>query len=318
MAGDTPVLQPLGDGGEDRAPSTPHVEHAFVAAQMKRVEDVVPGLKLVACGGVEKAGRVGQEECAVDSQHPCQMASLTPPSDDRGDRASSTDRRKGHQRVRRVIAVVAPSLHRGNILVIGYWFHLHLAAANFREILPCRSLSVMTAFTRREMFRLAIALPATGIFTRFNLLVAAERKKVKITDIKAMQINRIAGNCLIKIETDAGIVGYGEAGMTGPMARARIATMKPLLIGKDPLAIEVHFQNMTSLMHTYMASIPTISGIDIALWDIAGKITELPISTLLGGPFRESIRMYSHGRMNMLDQASCKAFADRVKDARRV
>jgi L-alanine-DL-glutamate epimerase-like enolase superfamily enzyme len=171
----------------------------------------------------------------------------------------------------------------------------------------------MTAFSRREMFRLAIALPAAGIFTRFNPLVAAEQKKVKITDIKAMQINRIAGNCLIKIETDAGIVGYGEAGMTGPMARARIATMKPLLIGKDPLAIEVHFQNMTSLMHTYMASIPTISGIDIALWDIAGKITGLPISTLLGGPFRESIRMYSHGRMNMLDKASCQAFADRVK-----
>ena len=171
----------------------------------------------------------------------------------------------------------------------------------------------MITVTRRELFRLALALPAAGVFTRFNPLVAADRNKVKITDIKAMQINRIAGNCLIKIETDAGIVGFGEAGMTGPMARARIATMKPLLVGKDPLAIEVHFQNMTSLMHTYMASIPTISGIDIALWDIAGKITGLPISTLLGGPFRESIRMYSHGRMNMLDKASCDAFAAKVK-----
>src|SRR3979490_2750290 len=103
----------------------------------------------------------------------------------------------------------------------------------------------MTTFTRREMFRLAVALPITGVFTRFNPLVAAQRNKAKITDIKAMQINRIAGNCLIKIETDAGIVGYGEAGMTGPMARARIATMKPLLIGQDPVAIEGHFQNTT-------------------------------------------------------------------------
>ena len=171
----------------------------------------------------------------------------------------------------------------------------------------------MSTFTRRQMIRLAIALPTAGIFTRYDTLVAAERNKVKITDIKAMQISRIAGNCLIKIETDAGIIGYGEAGMTGPMARGRIATMKQLLVGKDPLAIEVHFQNMTSLMHTYMANIPTISGIDIALWDIAGKITGLPISTLLGGPFRESIRMYSHGRMNMLEKASCKAFADRVR-----
>lgn len=81
-----------------------------------------------------------------------------------------------------------------------------------RELLPCCSLSSMTTFTRREMFRLAMALPTIGVFTRFNPLVAADRNKVKITDIKAMQINRIAGNCLIKIETDAGIVGRGKPG----------------------------------------------------------------------------------------------------------
>jgi L-alanine-DL-glutamate epimerase-like enolase superfamily enzyme len=63
---------------------------------------------------------------------------------------------------------------------------------------------------------------------------------MSLSSQSSQQINRIAGNCLIKIETDADIVGYGEAGMTGPMARARIATMKPLLIGKDPLAIEIH------------------------------------------------------------------------------
>ena len=69
------------------------------------------------------------------------------------------------------------------------------------------------------------------------------------------------------------------------MARARIETMKPLLIGKDPMAIERHFQNMSTLMHTYIAHIPTISGIDMALWDLAGKITGLPVCVLLGGPF---------------------------------
>ena len=63
------------------------------------------------------------------------------------------------------------------------------------------------------------------------------------------------------------------------MARARIETMKQYLIGHDPMAIEVHFSNLTSLMHTYMANIPTISGIDIALWDLAGKITGQPVSS---------------------------------------
>jgi L-alanine-DL-glutamate epimerase-like enolase superfamily enzyme len=169
--------------------------------------------------------------------------------------------------------------------------------------------------TRRHLLRLAVALPAAGSFLRYRALAAPYAGKVKITEIKAMAIQNIAGNCLIRIDSDAGLTGYGEAGATGPMARARIATMRQLLVGKDPLAIEVHFQNLTSLMHTYMAHIPTISGIDMALWDLAGKITGLPVSTLLGGPFRESIPMYSHGvGLTMLDKASCKAFAERVKE----
>lgn len=168
--------------------------------------------------------------------------------------------------------------------------------------------------TRRQLLRLATALPASTLFTRLRAFAAPLANKVKITGIKAMQIRGIAGNCLIRVDTDAGLTGYGEAGVTGPMARARIETMKQYLIGRDPMAIEVHFHNLTTLMHTYMANIPTISGIDMALWDLAGKITGQPVSALLGGPFRDSIQLYSHGvGMNMLDKASCKAFAERVK-----
>lgn len=149
---------------------------------------------------------------------------------------------------------------------------------------------------------------------RYRALAAPMAGKVKITDIRAMQIRNIAGNCLIRVDTDAGLSGYGEAGATGPMARARIETMRPLLIGKDPLAIEVHFHNLTTLMHTYMAHIPTISGIDIALWDLAGKILNRPVVELLGGPFRDSIPMYSHGLgLNMLDPASCRDWVQRVR-----
>lgn len=130
-----------------------------------------------------------------------------------------------------------------------------------------------------------------------------------------MAIKNIAGNCLVRIDTDAGLTGYGEAGATGPMARARIETMKPMLIGKDPLAIEQHFHNMTTLMHTYMAHIPTISGIDMALWDLAGKITGLPVCVLMGGPFRDAIPMYSHGiGLDMLDPGSCRAWAQRIRE----
>ena len=173
----------------------------------------------------------------------------------------------------------------------------------------------MTSLSRRDLLRAALALPAAGLFSRYRAMAAPALNRTKITSVRAMAITNIAGNCLIRIDTDSGLTGYGEAGATGPMARARIETMKGLLIGKDPLLIEVHFQNMTSLMHTYMAHIPTISGIDIALWDLAGKILGAPVSTLLGGPFRDAIPMYSHGiNLNMLDKSSCHEWAQRIKE----
>jgi galactonate dehydratase len=174
----------------------------------------------------------------------------------------------------------------------------------------------MTTWTRRDLLRLAVALPAGSLFSRLNLYGQAHKGKVKITDVKAMALRSIAGNCLIRIDTDAGLTGFGEAGSTGPMARARLETMRRLLVGRDPLNIEVHFHNLTTLMHTYMAHIPTISGIDIALWDLAGKITGQPVTVLLGGPFRDAIPMYSHGMgLNMNDPASCRDWAQRIKAA---
>ena len=168
--------------------------------------------------------------------------------------------------------------------------------------------------TRRDLIRLALALPAGAFFPHLRLFAAPFTGKVKITGIKAMGLNNIAGNCLIRIDTDSGLTGYGEAGATGPIARARIETMKPLLIGKDPLSIEVHFQRMSSLMSNYVAHIPTVSGIDIALWDLAGKITNLPVNVLLGGRFRDSIPMYSHGiDLDMLDKNSCREWASRIR-----
>jgi L-alanine-DL-glutamate epimerase-like enolase superfamily enzyme len=173
----------------------------------------------------------------------------------------------------------------------------------------------MSSLSRRDLLRVAVALPAAGLFARYRAMAAPNVSRVKITSVRAMAIRNIAGNCLIRIDTDGGLTGYGEAGATGPMARARIETMKAMLIGKDPLLIEVHFQNMTSLMHTYMAHIPTISGIDMALWDLAGKIIGAPVSTLLGGPFRDAIPMYSHGlNFNMLDKSSCREWAQRIKE----
>ncbi len=88
------------------------------------------------------------------------------------------------------------------------------------------------------------------------------------------------------------------------------------LIGQDPLAIARHFSVLTSLEYPFIAHIPTISGIDIALWDLAGKIMDRPLYQLLGGPFRLAAPVYSHGNFkNMLDPGEVKAWAEKMKAA---
>jgi L-alanine-DL-glutamate epimerase-like enolase superfamily enzyme len=150
--------------------------------------------------------------------------------------------------------------------------------------------------------------------TAIESLSQSETNRVHITDIKAMQIH-YAGQTLVKVETDSGLFGIGEAGATGPVVRAHLQVLKPLLIGADPLAIEKLFHTMTSQMHTYRAHIPTVSGIDIALWDLAGKILNRPVCELLTGKYRDRITIYYTGApQNPSDRASCQEWAQEVKE----
>ncbi|MCC6862485.1 MAG: mandelate racemase/muconate lactonizing enzyme family protein [Bryobacterales bacterium] len=167
--------------------------------------------------------------------------------------------------------------------------------------------------TRRELFRAALALPAGAWMAHYEALAQAERRRVRITAVKAVLL-RGTGQSLIKVETDAGLTGFGEAGISGAAARARIELLKGLLVGQDPLAIEHLFHRMSTQMHAYRAHIPTVSGIDMALWDLAGKILNLPVCRLLGGPFRDQIRMTLNSQpRDPLDPASCREWAARLR-----
>lgn len=167
--------------------------------------------------------------------------------------------------------------------------------------------------TRRDFFRLALTLPAGAWYSRYEALAAPARKQVKIVDIKAMNLGG-RGTSLLKVVTDSGLIGYGEASASGPMLRARIEEMLPRLAGQDPLAIERHFHMMTSMMHPHLPHIPSVGGIDMALWDLAGKILDRPVYQLLGGPFRKSIRMYSHaGVRDITDRKQWEDFYGKAK-----
>jgi len=168
--------------------------------------------------------------------------------------------------------------------------------------------------TRRDFFKAALLLPAGAYLTRFQALAAPLRGAVKITEIKALQLDFEGDGCLVRIETDAGITGYGETGVDAKTARALIPRLR--LVGVDPLAIERHFQAMTGAIHPFRPSIPFISGIDIALWDVAGKILELPIYKLMGGPLRDAVEMYSHGDSlkDLGSPASCREWAQMIRE----
>jgi galactonate dehydratase len=142
---------------------------------------------------------------------------------------------------------------------------------------------------------------------------------VTITAIKALQPRR--GATLIKVETDAGVAGYGPCHGSGPFVRAVIDGLEGPrlphlgLIGKDPLAIEVHFHNMFYAYPQRGRVMPVLSGIDIALWDLAGKLLDQPVHRLLGGPFRDWIKLYSHCRGgDFLSRSEWRDRAQELKD----
>ncbi|HEX6971556.1 MAG TPA: galactonate dehydratase [Limnochordia bacterium] len=124
---------------------------------------------------------------------------------------------------------------------------------------------------------------------------------MKITKIETLVCHaRMRNWIFVKVITDQpGLYGWGEATLewhTRSVVGA-IEDLAPLLIGEDPTRIE-HLWQMMYRQHFWhgngIVRATAISGIDIALWDILGKIHGVPCHKLWGGPVRESIRTYCH------------------------
>jgi D-galactarolactone cycloisomerase len=104
---------------------------------------------------------------------------------------------------------------------------------------------------------------------------------------------------LVRIDTDAGITGWGEAfgHRIFPATRAALDTLLgPLCVGRDPtqiLALNDDFQRVLHGVGRNGPAIYALSGIDIALWDIAGKVAGLPLYRLLGGSPRPDLPAYA-------------------------
>jgi D-galactarolactone cycloisomerase len=106
---------------------------------------------------------------------------------------------------------------------------------------------------------------------------------------------------LVRLTTDAGIVGWGECGQWGPgehVATCVHDLFAPRVLGRDPLAGEIIWNDLYTYSRDFGrrgTPIEAISGLDIALWDIRGREAGKPIHALLGGAFRDRVRPYATG-----------------------
>nr|WKN37809.1 mandelate racemase/muconate lactonizing enzyme family protein [Tunicatimonas sp. TK19036] len=176
---------------------------------------------------------------------------------------------------------------------------------------------------RREFLKnMALAVPAASCMPYFNLLAASDRKKVKITDVKCIRTKlNFRVSPLVKIETDAGIVGIGEChhDENGLGAKDIVLNVcKPILMGQDPLDLEYLVFKMSTRTSYYGGNhgvaTHAITGVEFALWDIIGKITGQPVHKILGGGSHvDQVRAYaSTGPKDLMSKDSCAEFAEKM------
>ncbi|HEX2930932.1 MAG TPA: mandelate racemase/muconate lactonizing enzyme family protein, partial [Candidatus Binatia bacterium] len=138
---------------------------------------------------------------------------------------------------------------------------------------------------------------------------------MKITDVKTLrlradippdgQVFSRSGvrNCraatLVRVDTDDNIFGLGSCSGNGEMIEAVVEkVLKPLLVGMDPTAIDAiwdraYFRGGHKEFGTRGIGVVALSGIDVALWDILGKVRGVPLYQLLGGKCRDKVPVYA-------------------------
>jgi len=142
---------------------------------------------------------------------------------------------------------------------------------------------------------------------------------MKITDVEAIVLRQPAldqaiadgsqDDLVVRVHTDAGVVGIGEvdsapevvkAVIEAPASHAIASGLRHVLVGEDPLDVEGLWQKMYRAAIYYGrrgVALHALSGIDIALWDIKGKVLGKPVSELIGTPQRQRVRAYASALM---------------------
>ena len=160
----------------------------------------------------------------------------------------------------------------------------------------------MTHFSRRSLLK-SSAMPLAGVLGLPSIAAAAQtaasvyrRPKLKITEIRTAEVRVHGYQVHIRVYTDQGIIGQGETTDASEGNVPLIRSFARMLVGQDPLNIEAAFERIrTSGIFAGAQGgqyVTALTGVEIALWDIAGKALGLPVYQLLGGKVRDKVRIY--------------------------
>jgi galactonate dehydratase len=150
---------------------------------------------------------------------------------------------------------------------------------------------------RRELLESAGVLATAGVLlSGTNSPGAQVEDRVTSSKIARVKASAVGPKAYVKIETNQQITGWGEiTGLEPKVASSLAESLAELLVGENPTRVEYLWQKLYR-SHRDMRGGPfmvhTLSAIDMALWDITGKLYGVPVYRLLGGPCRDKIRMY--------------------------
>lgn len=150
-----------------------------------------------------------------------------------------------------------------------------------------------SSLSRRSFMKQSLAATA-GVVAVPELIGQPVQKKapkppIRITDLRCA----IMGNSpVVRITTDQGIEGFGQAETAKPYLKPFVLFYKDYLIDEDPTNVERVMMKIRR-MGSYKPWGSAVSAIEIALWDIAGKAAGIPVYKLLGGKIRDQVRCYN-------------------------
>jgi galactonate dehydratase len=141
---------------------------------------------------------------------------------------------------------------------------------------------------------------------------------MRITDVRTAEVKGHGYSTYVRVYTDEGVVGNGECIHGGAGCPAAVRSFRPLLVGEDPLDVERLFEKLRRA-HLFNgalagATVTAMSGVEIALWDLAGRALGVPVYRLLGGRFRDRVRLYCDCHAGKED-LSPEAYARRAREA---